>query len=248
MTKKNKLAVALLLTSVSTCVAVAGLTVNQKSVFALAEGQECSHQGNHYTERYATDTQSGCKEYWVCCKCHEHFLTEQEGTWTDLGEAKEIVDASDDRYSPVDTRTELEKQLDEGGFTYTIEGDKVTITGYDASKGANVIIPEGVTNIASGAFKDVDLDVVVLPSTIQKVEGNAFKDSGYAVSNKGGDDFIIYVNMTEKEFKKLKNSSDWNNAYDQSPWGWGLIGVETEKAEVVFLPNWHYVGGIPTKK
>lgn len=246
MTKKLKLLAATVLTSLGLVAVGVAAREPMSTIVNAAEG--CQHEGNHYTQRYATETQSGCKEYWVCCKCHEHYLTQPSGTWSDSGEAKEIVDASDDRYSPVDTRTELEKELDEKGFKYTIDGNKVTITGYDSSMGPNIVIPEGVTNIQAGAFKDVDIDVVVLPSTIKKVDGNAFKDSGYAVSNKGGDDFTIYVNMTEKEFKKLKNSPDWDNAYDQSPWGWGLIGVETEKAEVVFLPHWHYVDGVPTKK
>lgn len=246
MEKRIKMLALTVLSSMA--VISVGVAASEGSVDTIVNAENCSHEGNHYTQLVPTSENSGCKEYWVCCKCHEHYLTQPSGTWSDAGVAQSITDEHDDRYWGKDTRTELEKELDEKGFKYTIEGNKVTITGYDSSMGPNITIPEGVTNIQAGAFKDVDIDVVVLPSTIKKVDGNAFKDSGYAVSNRGGDDFTIYVNMTEKEFNKLKNSPDWNSAYDQSPWGWGIIGVETEKAEVVFLPNWHYVGGIPTKK
>lgn len=244
MTKKLKLLAATVLTSlglVTTCVAARepiSTSVN------AAEG--CRHEGNHYAQLVPTSENFGCKEYWVCCKCHEHYLTKPFGTWSDAGVAQSITDEQDDRYWGKDTRTELEKELDEKGFKYTIKGDKITITGYDSSMGPNIIIPEGVTNIQAGAFKDKDLDVVVLPSSIKKVEANAFKDSGCAVSGKG-DNFVVYVNMTQKQFSKLKNNKDWNAACDESPLGWGLLD-ETKYAEVVYKPNWHYVNGVPTKE
>lgn len=58
--------------------------------------------GNHYLERSATEALPGCKEYWVCCNCHTHYLSSEdlpEGSiWADKGIATEIVGEYDDRY------------------------------------------------------------------------------------------------------------------------------------------------------
>lgn len=45
---------------------------------------EHEHWGNHYAENAPTGHSQGNKEYWVCCECHEHFLTQPAtGKWTD---------------------------------------------------------------------------------------------------------------------------------------------------------------------
>lgn len=45
---------------------------------------EHEHWGNHYAENAPTGHLQGNKEYWVCCECHEHFLTQPAtGKWTD---------------------------------------------------------------------------------------------------------------------------------------------------------------------
>lgn len=235
MTKKIKLLTATALTSIGMLSIIATTTTNG---FNTVRAEECNHVGNHYTELSATETTDGTHEYWVCCKCHHHFLSYVEGFWTDNGQASH-VDSSDDRYLP-----SISDKM--AGFEYTIgEDGSITITKYTGSD-KNVVIPEGVTSIAAGAFKDKDLDSVVLPSTITKIEGNAFKDSG-TVAYGRGDDFTIYVNMTEAQFKELNNGKDWNAAYEESPLGWGWL-TQTEYAEVVYLPNWTFVSGIPTKR
>ena len=64
---------------------------------------ECEghHSGNHYTQRNPTSEAAGCAEYWVCCKCHQHFVgsAPANSTWVDSGVATEnITDPSDTRY------------------------------------------------------------------------------------------------------------------------------------------------------
>lgn len=60
---------------------------------------EHEHWGNHYAENAPTGHSQGNKEYWVCCECHEHFLTQPTtGTWTDkvLSDIDRNVLATDD--------------------------------------------------------------------------------------------------------------------------------------------------------
>lgn len=158
--------------------------------FAEAEG--CQHVGNHYNGYSATTTKSGVREYWVCCKCHQHFLIDTVGTWTDVATTPSITNTSDDRYIPI------AKQPDDNGFIYSEDGK--TITGYKGNE-TTVTIPEGVTNIAPDAFKDNNkletvivpegvteigarafqgssIKEVVLPPTLEKIDENAFKDTG----------------------------------------------------------------------
>ncbi len=65
---------------------------------------ETEHRGNHYEELAPTDTSIGAKEYWVCCDCHEHFLTEPtSGTWapaTHTAKTLASISSDDDRYLP----------------------------------------------------------------------------------------------------------------------------------------------------
>ena len=90
-----------------------------------------------------------------------------------------------------------------GSLTYTIENGAVTITGYDTKAGTveipseidgmpvtkigatsfygcsltSVVIPEGVTEIASGAFwSSKNLTEVTLPSTLTTIESYAFNE------------------------------------------------------------------------
>ena len=46
-------------------------------------GEHTTHDGNHYTGKAATVTESGYQEFWVCCECHESFLVKPEGNFVD---------------------------------------------------------------------------------------------------------------------------------------------------------------------
>lgn len=82
----------------------------------------CEHEGIHYLERPST-TVSGSKEYWVCCDCHEHFLTEpSSGLWADSLKNENVFESTDDRYiAPVPQ--ENEKLLVKGGAILDSNGD-----------------------------------------------------------------------------------------------------------------------------
>ncbi len=45
------------------------------------------HDGNHYNAHAPTTTTAGNKEFWVCCKCHEKFLTQPAGIFVNVGSA-----------------------------------------------------------------------------------------------------------------------------------------------------------------
>lgn len=219
--------------------------------------EACEHVGNHYSVREATTSNAGTKEYWVCCKCHEHFVTSVSGTWTDSGMAP-VVTAEDDRYIPV------LNVKDSNGFTYDSTG--TTITSYDGSQGSNVVIPEGVTEIPAdvfsgnntiktvtipstvttieeGAFQNCkNLESVVIPSSVETIGSNAFYVTTVSRGNNVGNKVVLYVDFTEEEEQAMIASGqldeNWNHSYTSSPFGWGLI-KEEHYAEVVYAGQWH---------
>ncbi len=102
MNKKQKvLSVALLAAAMGA--ASTAILSQQDSFFAAGVGTECTHHvGNHYNAVIPTGETKGSKEYWVCCKCHNHYFEAGEGnTWTDAGTpSHDFVDSleeNDDR-------------------------------------------------------------------------------------------------------------------------------------------------------
>lgn len=236
-------------------VLVAGVSVALSGGFESSIAEACEHNGNHYTALAATRTTTGTKEYWVCCKCHEHFFSYQAGTWAEAGVA-EAVSREDDRYIPM-----LQKP-DENGFTYDETG--TTILTYDGSQGGNVVIPEGVTEIGpdafkgnnnvtsiilpetvteigEGAFQDCqNLEYVVIPSSVESIGKNAFYISGVSRSDKN--DVVVYVSFTrEEEQEMIKNGEldkEWKHGSTTSPLGWGWIKTEHD-VTVYYQGEWH---------
>lgn len=58
---------------------LAGISMNGHLSNIIASS--CNHSGYHYEGKAATATQDGWNEYWVCCKCHESFLSKPDGTF-----------------------------------------------------------------------------------------------------------------------------------------------------------------------
>ena len=93
---KKKIIVTSLIGLMSISLGVSLSSKNSLHAFA----SETTHVGNHYTMLAPTTTKAGVREYWVCCDCHEHFLTlPPKGNWTDLaGVERASIESSDDRY------------------------------------------------------------------------------------------------------------------------------------------------------
>ncbi len=89
---------------------------NQKKI---ALSNDCDHTGNHYTELANSIFFAGTKEYWVCCKCHNHFFEKPEGSWTENGQAPKVTN-SDDRYidSIFKTHGVSKGEVIENGYTF----------------------------------------------------------------------------------------------------------------------------------
>ena len=175
MNSKYKLAAISLAMSCLTLVTVA-LTVPDSFDNFLTLNAACSHEGNHYTEHNASVTECGCKEYWVCCTCHEHFVGSQPaGNWKDTGRAnidfdpKNENDIKDSRYLPMVTTTEMEKALKNLGFSsVTNNGDGTYSVGsFNDKNYQTCVIPEGVTKIQVGTFKGNKVKWVVIPYSIE---------------------------------------------------------------------------------
>lgn len=97
MKRKTIIFSAVLTTTLVAAVLMQSVPGIQK--FYLIHGDACEHVGNHYTRRAATSTEIGCREYWVCCNCHQHYLTNPGGTFTNAGVATATdLDSSDTRY------------------------------------------------------------------------------------------------------------------------------------------------------
>lgn len=71
------------------------VAANTKGVI-LTFGKNTTHNGNHYVSKAATVTESGYQEFWVCCECHESFLTQPEGTFVDADPATMIGGVGED--------------------------------------------------------------------------------------------------------------------------------------------------------
>ena len=82
----------------------AGLAISLCVAFGSSDafgGVKAASQitGNHYTERSATFSESGCKEYWIDCLTKNIYFNQPlEGNWHDNGVANVILDANDPRY------------------------------------------------------------------------------------------------------------------------------------------------------
>ena len=146
------------------------LTVNDD--FASVYAAECIHEGNHYSLLVPTKTYAGTKEYWVCCKCHEHFLTQPSGTWEYAGTAMNITDTKDDRYIAKITGTT--GYTDAQGLTYSTDGK--TVTKYTAKTGINdIVVPEGVTSVGTVFNKKTNITSVTLPDSVTEVGQGCFQ-------------------------------------------------------------------------
>ena len=171
MKKITKMLIAFAMTFAS-CAAVCA-AVNVLSDHHLsAEAAVCSHEGNHYTLLVPTNTRTGVKEYWVCCKCHQHFTTKTSGTWNDAGQAKTISDSADDRF--IAKLSGYKTYTDAQGLTYSQDG--TTITKYTAVSGVTeIVVPEGVTSVGTVFSSKTNITKVTLPSTILEVGQGCFQ-------------------------------------------------------------------------
>lgn len=80
-----------------------------------------------------------------------------------------------------ETESEQEELLSDARFTYTVEGNTITITGYTGSD-TKLSVPreiDGLSVVAIGreAFKDSSLEEVILPNTLKKIDWFAFYGS-----------------------------------------------------------------------
>ena len=173
----KKLALAFFATVTTGSVVTIAAVSNSNSIFAMA--QECDHVGNHYTRLASTAEQSGTKEYWVCCICHEHFLSEPQPlgvyTWEEAGVASQILDENDDRYVAPGSVNSIQDLIDLGYKNVKAQDDGTFSIGkYDAATGGyTVIIPEGVSKIDGNCFPE-NITWVVFPKTLTTLSGNAF--------------------------------------------------------------------------
>ena len=74
----------------------------EHQTFLSAKASTCEHVGYHYSAKEATNSESGWKEFWVCCKCHESFLEKPDGNFVDQDSSKMVggVDKNHIAYLP----------------------------------------------------------------------------------------------------------------------------------------------------
>lgn len=102
--KKRTMTLISALTIASCFLLALGAVLGSKAGFINLKATDlCDghHSGNHYTQRDPSAEVSGCAEYWVCCKCHEHFVGSEpeNSSWVDKGVATEVItDPTDTRY------------------------------------------------------------------------------------------------------------------------------------------------------
>lgn len=224
----------------------------------LVEAAQCSHQGNYYDCVEATASESGIHEYWVCCKCHQHYLSKpNSGKWTNAGEAYITIDKNDDRYT-------APGHLSNG---IVLSADGKSITSYTPVDGiTDAIIPEGVETIADGVFNGSDITSVSLPSTLKdigqeafanceslhsivipesvtEIAYHAFFDDDYSVVGYNNpNDIVVYLNISQRDANKQFDDG-WDEAYRQ----WNVLYTSTKNITVYYKGQWHYdANGNPT--
>lgn len=81
----NKKFIVFGLIAVSACALAGGALSFNPNFTAAFAGSTCDdgHNGYHYTAVEATYENSGNKEFWTCCTCHQQFLAQPEGTFVD---------------------------------------------------------------------------------------------------------------------------------------------------------------------
>ena len=168
----------------------------------LAEHAE--HSGYHYTELSAESQLPGCKEYWVCCECHEHFLSKPAGEFADNGVAPaRIYDSSDTRYIEPTYALDfdLHRSYTWGNWTTSGQGgsvnnhemwwnDHMTTDIYvsptqDVKVSADVTVTEGSFHLAAGVANPADPGQGWYSLIIDS--GNAVRLASENVGSLGGD-------------------------------------------------------------
>lgn len=214
---------AVLFLSVTTLAVGGVFSINEiVNPYQYSASAVCEHEGNHYSQLDATKSESGTKEYWVCCKCHEHYLSlPSSGIWTDAGVAGSVT-SGDDRYIDpiIDVQSELLAVLKEMGMTGTAnaDGTTVTITSYNGSSGT-INIPEGVSAIENGAFKfggSAKESWIVLPTTVTDA---GIKDMFANGSSKATVYFMGTTSLTPKTLKCANVYQKCKDLYS-SGYGW----------------------------
>lgn len=171
MKRLTKLAI-LSAMSFASCAAVVVATISFPDSFESVYAAECAHEGNHYSLLVPTKTNTGTKEYWVCCKCHEHFISKPSGTWDYAGTAMTITDTSDNRYIAKITGTT--GYTDAQGLTYSTDGK--TVTKYTAKTGiTDIVVPEGVTSVGTVFNGKTNITSVTLPDSVTEVGQGCFQ-------------------------------------------------------------------------
>ncbi len=85
---KKTIVLAILLTSFS--LGIGSITISHLVPNNIVVTSACpcdGHVGYHYAKKDPTKTESGHKEFWTCCKCHQQFLEEQEGAFYDVDDS-----------------------------------------------------------------------------------------------------------------------------------------------------------------
>lgn len=146
---------------------------------ASASNEVCQHVGNHYSRVSPTKEVNGVKEYWVCCNCHEHYLTQPAtGEWTDKVGSSFELNSSDDRYlAALNTPEAIAAECRELGFNATVTSDGGVEIGSYTGDSEIVSIPDGVTSIKTGTFANKTVVNIVIPASVTSVKTQSFSST-----------------------------------------------------------------------
>jgi len=254
MFKKKALLITLGVFSYA-CIALVALTSTNIKQMPLSANAVCTdHSGNHYAKRDATCEATGCLEYWVCCNCHEHFLTQPlDGSWSDAGVATEVVGATDDRYIALaDHRLDYEHgtiinstTTTEGSATYTcldceedvsfkilklcslsISGDYVSWSAVDNAENYRIYVDSSEAAFVASTVLSYKLSNLAIGD--HTVEVRAETSSTDYVVNKGAE---LSFNVAKNAANGSKVSG-FNDFYNGAAGTWSLVqdsGMEVLK-------------------
>lgn len=124
--EKNHLLVSITLSSLLLLGAFIGVSLLNQIHPLSAIGHVC--KGNHYQEIAENELEPGCHEYWVCCECHNIYLSANEianyspSNWVDNDKYQRIISNDDIRHIP----SLFEETISKEGSNFTASNNSLT--------------------------------------------------------------------------------------------------------------------------
>ena len=143
------------------------------------QAADCEHVGYHYVAHDASYTESGNKEYWVCCKCHQHYVLGEPGTESIVAHGE---------WTTIDAKPELTYDPNDSRYIESVQEEKdIIVPSVEVIEETHIeIVPAQQSETGKKEVKVVDQDGedtgLIIEPTTENVDG--YKVVGYTGDSK----------------------------------------------------------------